>query len=47
MIREQGTPYILGIDKDGNHQTTTTTWKTLPAYRAVKAEATKLIKSTF
>ena len=47
VIREQGTPYVLGIDKDGTHTTTPLAWKALPTYRTVKTEATKLIKSKF
>lgn len=47
VIREQGTPYIFGIDKDNVHTTTAIAWKTLPAYKVVKAEATKLIKAKF
>jgi tetratricopeptide (TPR) repeat protein len=47
FIRERGVPYILGVDKDGTHTTTPTGWKTLPAYKVVKAEATKLIKAKF
>jgi tetratricopeptide (TPR) repeat protein len=47
VIREQGVPFIMGIDKDGKHTSTGKTWKTMPTYKVVKAEATKLIKSTF
>jgi len=48
VIREQGTPYILGMDKDGKHQSfPEKTWKTLPAYKVVRTEAIAKIKASF
>jgi hypothetical protein len=48
VIREQGVPYILGMDKDGKHASfADKTWKTLPAYKVVKAEAIKKIQASF
>jgi len=48
VIREQGVPFILGMDKDGSHQSfSDRTWKTLPAYKDIKAAATKVIKAQF
>jgi tetratricopeptide (TPR) repeat protein len=48
VIREQGTPYILGLDKDGKHTSfPDRTWKTLPAYKVIKAEAIKKIQASF
>ena len=48
VIREQGTPYILGMDKGDKHTSfSDKTWKTLPAYKVVKAEAIKKIQASF
>jgi tetratricopeptide (TPR) repeat protein len=48
VIREQGVPYILGMDKDGKHSSfADKTWKTLPPYKVVKAEAIKKIQAAF
>jgi tetratricopeptide (TPR) repeat protein len=48
VIREQGVPYILGMDKGGKHTSLSDrTWKTLPAYKVVKAEAIKQIQASF
>ena len=45
--REQGVPYLLGMDKGGSHTTLGVTWNRLPDYRTLKAEATKAIKARF
>jgi tetratricopeptide (TPR) repeat protein len=46
--REQGVPYILGMDKGGTHSSfADKMWKTMPAYRTVKAEAIKKIQASF
>jgi len=45
--REQGVPYLLGIDKDGAHSSLGVTWNKLPDYKALKIEATKAIKAKF
>ena len=48
VIREQGIPFVLGMDKDGKHTTfSDKAWKAMPAYKLVKAEATKKIKASF
>lgn len=48
VIREQGMPYILGMDKGDKHTTfSDKAWKTLPAYKVVKAEAIKKIQASF
>ena len=47
VIREQGMPYILGMDKGGKHTTLGTTWKTMPAYKDVKAIALAKIQASF
>jgi tetratricopeptide (TPR) repeat protein len=47
-IREQGVPYILGMNKGSKHTSfADKTWKTLPAYKVVKAEAIKKIQASF
>ena len=45
--REQGVPYLLGMDKAGSHTSLGVTWNRLPDYRTLKAEATKAIKARF
>jgi len=48
VIREQGVPYILGMDKGDKHTSfSDKTWKTKPAYKVVKAEATRKIEANF
>jgi len=48
VIREQGTPFILGMDKGDKHTSfPDKTWKALPPYKVVKAEAIKKIQSSF
>ncbi|HWU90696.1 MAG TPA: tetratricopeptide repeat protein [Kofleriaceae bacterium] len=48
VIREQGVPFILGMDKGGTHTSfSDKTWKTMPTYRIVKAEAIKKIAASF
>lgn len=48
VIRDQGVPYILGMNKDRRHTSfPDKTWKTLPAYKIVKAEAIKAIEANF
>jgi len=48
VIREQGVPFILGMDKGDKHSTFgDKTWKTLPAYKDIKAIAIAKIKASF
>ncbi|HEY7371856.1 MAG TPA: tetratricopeptide repeat protein [Polyangia bacterium] len=47
VIREQGVPFILGMDKPGRHTTLGKTWRQQPAYKVIKAEATKAIEANF
>lgn len=48
VIREQGVPFILGMDKAGKHTSfSDKTWKAMPAYKVVKAEAIKKIQASF
>ncbi|HEU0029731.1 MAG TPA: tetratricopeptide repeat protein [Kofleriaceae bacterium] len=48
VIREQGTPYIVGIDKDGEHVTLAQhAWKKLPDYKSIKALASRLVETRF
>jgi tetratricopeptide (TPR) repeat protein len=48
VIREQGVPYILGVDKGGEHSTMGDhAWKKLPDYKTFKALATKTIEAKF
>jgi tetratricopeptide (TPR) repeat protein len=48
VIREQGVPFILGMDKGDKHTTFgDKVWKTLPAYKDVKAIAIEKIKASF
>jgi len=48
VLREQGVPFILGMDKGGQHSSfPDKTWKKLPAYKVAKAEAIAKIKASF
>lgn len=48
VIREQGVPFILGMDQAGKHTSfSDKAWKTQPAYKVVKAEAIKKITASF
>jgi tetratricopeptide (TPR) repeat protein len=48
VIREQGVPYILGVDKGSDHATLGDhVWKKLPDYKTFKALATKVIEDRF
>jgi len=47
VIREQGVPYVVGIDKDGKHLTLGTAYKQLPDYATFKKVAQKLIAEQF
>jgi tetratricopeptide (TPR) repeat protein len=48
VIREQGVPFILGMDKGDKHSTfSDKVWKTLPAYKDIKAIAIEKIKASF
>lgn len=48
VIREQGVPFILGMDKPGRHTSfPDKTWKNQPPYKVIKAEATKAIEANF
>lgn len=48
VIREQGVPFLLGMDKGDKHTTfSDKAWKTLPAYKDIKAIATAKIKASF
>lgn len=48
VIREQGTPYIVGIDKDGEHSTLAQhAFKKLPEYSAFKTLVQKLVGEKF
>jgi len=48
-MRENAAGYMLGIDKSGGvqHSFRDKIWTTLPAYRVIKAEATKKIEANF
>jgi hypothetical protein len=47
-VRDLGVPYLLAMDKGGNHTTfDDTSWKTLPTYKTVKEEAVKKIQANF
>ncbi len=48
VIREQGVPFLLGMDKGDKHTTFgDKAWKTLPAYKDIKAIAIAKIKASF
>lgn len=47
VLREAGTPYVLGVDKGKEHITTTTAFKTLPAVAEIKPAVLKLIETHF
>jgi tetratricopeptide (TPR) repeat protein len=48
VLREQGVPFILGMDKGDKHSSfPEKTWKTQPAYKVIKAEAIAKIKASF
>jgi tetratricopeptide (TPR) repeat protein len=48
VIREMGTPFILGMDQNNKHTTFPEhAWKTLPPYKEVRALAVKLIGEKF
>ena len=48
VIREQGVPFLLGMDKGDKHTTFSDKgWKTLPAYKDVKVIAVEKIKASF
>jgi len=47
VIREQGIPYLLGIDKGGTHGQLGKVFKTLPAYAALKPQVVDAIKAKF
>lgn len=48
VIREQGVPFVLGMDQGAKHITfSDRTWKTLPAYKDLKAIAIEKIKASF
>ena len=47
-IDEQGVPFLLGMDKGDKHTTfSDKAWKTLPAYKDIKAIAIEKIKASF
>jgi len=45
--RKQGVPFVLGVDKDGEHATLDDTWKKLPDYQLLKPLVTKVIETRF
>lgn len=47
VIREQGVPYLLGMDKAGTHSQLGKVFKTLPAYTALKPQVIEAIKAKF
>ena len=48
VIREQGVPFLLGMDEGDKHTTfSDKAWKTLPAYKDIKAIAIEKIKASF
>jgi tetratricopeptide (TPR) repeat protein len=47
VIREMGTPYLLGMDKPGVHSQLGQAWKTLPAYKDLKPLVVKAISDHF
>ncbi|MEO7096415.1 MAG: tetratricopeptide repeat protein [Polyangiales bacterium] len=48
VIREQGVPFLLGMDKGDKHTTfSDKAWKKLPAYKDIKAIAIEKIKASF
>jgi tetratricopeptide (TPR) repeat protein len=47
VVRELGTPFILGMDKPGKHISLGKTWKQPPPYKVIRAEATKAIEANF
>lgn len=48
VIREQGVPFVLGMDKGDKHTTfSDRAWKALPAYKDIKAIAVEKIKTSF
>jgi len=47
VIREMGTPYLLGMDKPGVHSELGLGWKTLPAYKDLKPLVVKAIGDHF
>lgn len=47
-LRGKGTPYILGVDKDGEHFVIAeSTWKSLPDYAVFKPLITKTVEGRF
>jgi tetratricopeptide (TPR) repeat protein len=47
VIREQGLPYLLGMDKGGTHSQLGKTFRTLPTYKALKPLVIDAIKAKF
>jgi tetratricopeptide (TPR) repeat protein len=47
IIREMGTPYILGVTTGSRHETLTQSFKVLPAYETLKPIVTKIIEERF
>lgn len=47
VIREAGTPYILGFSSGATHATTRTAYKTLPSYGALWPDVEKIIRKEF
>jgi tetratricopeptide (TPR) repeat protein len=47
VIREQGTPYLLGMDKPGVHEQLGKMFKKLPSYRELKPLVIEAIKAKF
>jgi tetratricopeptide (TPR) repeat protein len=47
IIREMGTPYILGITTGSRHETLPQSFKALPAYDTLKPIVTKIIEERF
>ena len=47
VIREQGVPYLLGMDKGGSHSQLGNVWKKLPPYKQLKLLVIETIKAKF
>jgi tetratricopeptide (TPR) repeat protein len=45
VIREQGIPYLLGMDKGGTHSQLGKSWKKLPSYKELKPLVVEAIKA--
>ena len=45
VIREQGIPYLLGMDKGGTHSQLGKSWKKLPSYKELKPLVVDAIKA--